>query len=94
MSLLAVISLIAGIMLPFWNIPLIARVIKRKSAEDISLLWGAGVWTSLLLMLPHGLVTDEIVLRSFTISNFILFTITFAIVLIYRNPRRGREKND
>ncbi|MFA5068618.1 MAG: hypothetical protein WC300_06095 [Candidatus Omnitrophota bacterium] len=93
MSLLAIISLIAGIALPFWNIPLIARIIKRRSAEDISLLWGIGVWTSLLFMLPHGLITDEIVLRCFTISNFLLFTITFIIVLIYHKPR-GKDKDN
>jgi uncharacterized protein with PQ loop repeat len=87
MSLLATISLIAGIVLPFWNIPLIARVIKRRSSKDISLWWGLGVWMSLTLMLPHGLMTEEIVLRWFTISNFALFTITFIIILMYHNPR-------
>jgi aspartate carbamoyltransferase regulatory subunit len=27
------IALITGIILPFWNIPLVARIIKRKSSE-------------------------------------------------------------
>jgi uncharacterized protein with PQ loop repeat len=87
MTLLAMISLIAGIVLPFWNIPLIVRVVKRRSSEDISLWWGIGVWISLAFMLPHGLITDEIVLRWFAISNFSLFTITFIIILLYHTPR-------
>ncbi|TRZ82776.1 hypothetical protein D4R86_01230 [bacterium] len=87
MTVLATISLVAGIVLPFWNIPLIVRVVKRRSSEDISLWWGIGIWVSLALMLPHGLVTEEIVLRWFTIANFTLFTITFIIILMYHNPR-------
>jgi uncharacterized protein with PQ loop repeat len=87
MTLFSIISLIAGIVLPFWNIPLIVRVVKRRSSNDISLWWGVGVWTSLALMLPHGLMTEEIVLRWFTISNFTLFTITFIIILMYHNSR-------
>ena len=90
MSLLAKISLIAAIVLPFWNIPLMVRVIKRRSSEDISLWWALGVWICFLLMLPEGLNSKEIVFKSFTISNFILFSITTFIVLIYhrdRNPK-------
>jgi uncharacterized protein with PQ loop repeat len=86
-TLFSMISLIAGVILPFWNIPLIVRVVKRRSSNDISLWWGVGVWTSLALMLPHGLMTEEIVLRWFTISNFTLFTITFIIILMYHNSR-------
>ncbi|MDP8293190.1 MAG: hypothetical protein RAP41_02035 [Candidatus Orphnella occulta] len=88
MSILAKISLIAGIVLPFWNIPLVVRVIRRKSSQDISLWWGIGIWTCLALMLPHGLITEEIVLRGFTIANFTLFTITYIIILYYRIPRK------
>jgi uncharacterized protein with PQ loop repeat len=92
MTLLATISLIAGVVLPFWNIPLIIRIVKRKSSDDISIWWGIGVWSSLALMLPHGLLTEEIVLRWFTISNFVLFTITFIIVLIYHGSFFRRLK--
>jgi len=87
MPLLTKISLIAGILLPFWNIPLIIRVIKRKSSADISLLWGCGIWCCLLAMLPYGLITDEIVLKGFAVTNFILFTITFTIILIYHKNK-------
>lgn len=88
MSILAKISMIAGILLPFWNIPLIVRVVRRRSSKDISLYWAFGVWFCLLLMLPHGLLTEEVVLTAFTISNFTLFTITALIIIIFHKERR------
>ncbi len=91
MSLLAKISLIAaiaGIILPFSNIPLVIRIIKRRSSQDISLWWAFGVWSCLALMLPHGLITEEVVLRGFTIANFTLFSIAYLIILYYRKPRK------
>lgn len=88
MSILAKISLIAGILLPFWNIPLVIRVIKRKSSQDISLWWAFGVWICLTLMLPHGLLTEEVVLRGFTIANFTLFSIAYLIILYYHKPKK------
>jgi len=87
MELLAKISLVAGIALPFWNIPLIIRLIKRKSSNDISIWWAWGVFICLSAMLPHGLITEEVVLRWFTISNFLLFALTLLIILIYHKPR-------
>jgi hypothetical protein len=38
------IALIAAIALPLFNIPLIVRIIKRKSSEDMSISWALGVW--------------------------------------------------
>jgi len=88
MDIIAKISFIAAIVLPFWNLPLIIRVIKRRSSKDISLWWALGVWICFLLMLPEGLTTEEAVFKAFTISNFILFTITVAIVVIFhRDPK-------
>jgi len=90
MSLISKISFIAAIVLPFWNLPLIMRVIKRKSSEDISLWWALGVWICFVLMLPEGLSTEEAVFKAFTISNFILFTITtFVIVIYHRGAFKG-----
>jgi uncharacterized protein with PQ loop repeat len=88
MDLLAKISLIAAIILPFWNIPMIARILKRKSSQDISIWWAIGVWVCFMLMLPEGLTTKEAVFKAFTISNFILFSLTVFIVLLYHNKNR------
>src|SRR3972149_10782567 len=68
------IGFIAAIVLPLWNIPLMVRMIKRKSSQDISLYWVFGVWFTLLAMLPSGLVSQDIVWKAFNIINSVLFT--------------------
>lgn len=81
------IALIASIILPLWNIPLIVRIVKRKSSRDISLYWVAGVWTCFVLMAPAGFVSKDLVWRTFNIVNFIFFTLVFIFVLIYRGKK-------
>ena len=78
------IALIAAILLPLWNIPLIVRVIKRKSSKDISIYWALGVWICFLLMAPQGFSSSDPVWRAFNIMNLILFTAVVIVVLIYR----------
>ena len=79
------IALIAAIVLPFWNIPLILRVIKRKSSEDISISWAIGVWVCFLLMAPEAFRSPDLVWRTFNIVNLILFTAVVIVILTYRN---------
>jgi len=83
------IALVAAIILPFWNIPLIVRIIKRKSSRDISIYWVVGVWVCFVLMAPAGFVSEDLVWRTFNIVNFILFSIVFVIVLVYRKGKAG-----
>lgn len=78
------IALVVAVILPFWNIPLIVRIIKRKSSEDISLFWAVGVWGCLVLIAPSALVSPDIVWRVFSIVNLILFSLVVAIVLAFR----------
>jgi len=78
------IALIAAIILPLWNIPLIMRVIKRKSSRDISLYWALGVWVCFLLMAPQAFQSADPVWRVFNIMNLILFTAVVIVVLAYR----------
>lgn len=78
------IAFIAAIILPLWNIPLIVRVIRRKSSEDISTYWALGVWICFLLMAPAGFRSSDPVWRIFNIMNLILFTAVVTVVLTYR----------
>ena len=84
------VALIAAIILPFWDIPLIARVIKRRSSDDISIPWALGVWTCFLLMAPAAFSSSDLVWRVFNIVNLILFTIVVVVVLAYR--KFGKNK--
>ena len=78
------IALIAAIILPLWDIPLIVRVIQRRSSKDISVPWAMGVWICFLLMAPEGLRSQDLVWRAFNIMNLILFTAVVVVVLWYR----------
>ncbi|MDD5492883.1 MAG: hypothetical protein PHV60_09450 [bacterium] len=77
------LGLIAAIILPLWNIPLIIRIIKRRSSKDISLFWALGVWVCLLGMFPSGITSNDIVWKTFNIINLILFTAVTVYVVIY-----------
>ncbi len=79
------IGLVAAIVLPLWNIPLIMRIIKRKSSKDISLAWVLGVWFCLLAMFPSGILSADIVWKAFNIANMLLFSCVVVVVLLYRN---------
>ncbi|MDP2938638.1 MAG: hypothetical protein Q8O13_00935 [Candidatus Omnitrophota bacterium] len=84
-NIIQFIGLIAAIILPLWNIPLIVRIIKRKSSRDLSILWAIGVWVCLLLMAPSGFISKDIVWRVFNIVNLILFSAVVITVLVFRN---------
>ena len=73
-KIIGTLGLIAAIALPFWNIPLIVKIGKRKSSKDISLAWALGVFVCMLLMLPSGLQSSDLVFRTFTVTNFLLFS--------------------
>lgn len=83
------VALIAAVILPLWNIPLILRIVKRRSSRDISIYWVAGVWFCFALMAPDGLASEDLVWRIFNIMNFLFFTAVFAVVLAYRRKRGG-----
>lgn len=78
------IALVFGVILPFWNIPLIVRIIRRRSSEDISTFWALGVWCCLLFMAPSAFVSIDLVWRVFNIVNFVMFSCVLAVVLTYR----------
>jgi len=81
------VALIAAVVLPFWNVPLIVRIIKRKSSQDISIYWALGVWACLLLMAPRAFRSPDYIWRVFNIINLTLFTIVVFVVFTYRKKR-------
>ncbi len=78
------VALVTAVILPLFNIPLIARIIKRKSSNDISLSWALGVWICILLMAPSGFRSTDIVWRTFNMMNVVLFSCVAITVLKYR----------
>lgn len=78
------VAVVAAAILPLWNLPLIFRMIKRRSSKDVSMAWALGVWICFLLMAPSGFTSEDPVWRVFNIMNMILFTGVVATVLYYR----------
>jgi uncharacterized protein with PQ loop repeat len=90
MSVLEIISLISAVVMPFFNIPLIMRIIKRRSSEDISLVWALGVWICILLMAPSGFQSKDIVWKTFNITNLVLFSaVVFFVLKFHKKVDRG-----
>ena len=80
----SVIALVSAIILPFWNIPLVVRMVRRRSSADISLAWVFGVWICLWLMFPQGVMSEDIVWRTFTMVNMVLFSVVVATAVLLR----------
>ncbi len=78
------IGMIAAMVLPLWNIPLILRIGKRRSSGDISLPWTLGVWVCLVLMLPSGVHSPDPVFRVFAVANVIFFSGVLVQVIRFR----------
>jgi FtsH-binding integral membrane protein len=70
--------------MPVWNIPLIVKIIRRRSSHDLSLSWLWGVWGCMLLMIPWAFLTKDTVLRAYSFVNFVLFSGVVAVVMKYR----------
>lgn len=77
------IGMMGAISLPFWNIPLIVKIGRRRSSKDISLSWTLGVFGCLWLMLPAGLASPDVVFRWFTLVNLACFSGVVFQVLRY-----------
>ncbi|MDO8602900.1 MAG: hypothetical protein Q7O04_03510 [Candidatus Omnitrophota bacterium] len=77
------IALIASIMLPLWNIPLIVRIIKRRSSKDLSIPWALGVWFCFLAMFPAGIQSPDVVYKTFTYINFFFFTLVMVFTVLF-----------
>jgi len=82
-----VVGAVAGAAMPMFNIPLMIRIYRRRSCDDISLSWLFGVWGCMILMLPAALTTSDYVLKIFGISNVVLFSGVVGVVIYFR--RKG-----
>jgi uncharacterized protein with PQ loop repeat len=81
-----IVGIISAVAMPLCNLPLILRIVKRKSSADISPAWVTGVWICVMGMLPSTLVSNEPVMRVYGIANAILFSGVFFTVLKFQKP--------
>lgn len=83
-ELVHLLGMVSAVALPFWNIPLVWRIQKRKSSRDISLAWALGVWVCLAGMLPSGLASSDAVFKVFSVINLLFFSSVLFQVLRFR----------
>ena len=84
------IGIVSSICLPLFNIPLILRIIQRRSSADISLVWTVGIWLCIMGMLPDSLVSGDIVLKTLEILSAIFFSAVFIVVVYYHPALRKK----
>ena len=82
--MIQILGLMAAVVMPLWNIPLIVRISRRKSSKDLSLPWAFGVLGCVLLMLPSALASPDVIFRVFGVANAVLFTAVVIQILRYR----------
>jgi uncharacterized protein with PQ loop repeat len=78
-------GVVSGIALPLFNIPLIIKLIKRKSSADLSLTWAVGVWVCIVFMTPRALSSPDIAFKAFGAMNIVFFSIVTFFVVKYRS---------
>ena len=81
------VALVAGVALPFFNIPLIVRLWQRKRAEDLSVAWAVGVWVCIVLMTPQALRSSDVAFRAYGAVNILFFTVVAFQIVWYRRKR-------
>lgn len=74
----------AAVILPLWDIPLIVRVVQRKSSQDISMIWAVGIWATSVLMAPSAFISGDKLALGFNIMNVIMLTGVLVVTVKYR----------
>jgi hypothetical protein len=86
-----ILGMLSGVLMPFFNIPLILRIARRRSSEDISLTWVIGVWFCVVGMVPASVLSPDVVLYTFGIVNAVFFSgVLFAVLYFHPAVRKKR----
>jgi hypothetical protein len=91
-SVAQTLGVLSGVLMPFFNIPLILRIVKRRSSEDISLAWVIGVWACVVGMVPASIASSDVVLYTFGLVNVVFFSGVLFAVLYFHPSVRNRAK--
>ena len=83
------IGTVSAIALPFFNIPLIVHLWRRKRSDDFSLSWAVGVWACIVLMTPQALRSTDSTFRAYGIVNILFFSVVAFLIVWYRRRDKG-----
>jgi uncharacterized protein with PQ loop repeat len=82
-----VLGLVASVTLPLFNIPLMIRMYRRKSSEDLSLVWVIGVFTCIVATIPAAAVSRDLIFRIYQIVNVVFFSGVTFLAVYYRRKK-------
>lgn len=88
-SWIEILGFVASVILPFFNIPLIYRMIQRKSSEDLSLVWVIGVFVCIAALFPAAWNSPDRMFRVFEIFNLIFFSAVTFFTIWYRIKKKS-----
>ena len=83
------IGTVSAVALPFFNIPLIVHLWRRKRSDDFSLSWAVGVWVCIVLMTPQALRSSDATFRAYGIVNILFFSVVAFLIVWYRRRNKG-----
>src|SRR3990167_1528095 len=83
-SWIEMVGLVASIVLPFFNIPLVVRMIRRKSSEDLSLVWVVGVFVCIVAVFPAAWISPDSTFKIFQTLNLLFFSVVTFFTIYYR----------
>ena len=83
------IGTVSAIALPFFNIPLIVHLWRRKRSDDFSLSWAVGVWVCIVLMTPQALRSSDLTFKAYGIVNILFFSVVAFLIVWYRRRDKG-----
>ena len=79
----------ASVALPLFNIPLMVRMIRRKSSKDLSLVWVGGVWACLVSVLPSALRSVDPIFHFYSVLNLVFFTGVTVLAFWFRRRQES-----
>lgn len=81
------LGLVASVCLPLFNIPLMMRMIQRRSSADLSLIWVLGVFFCIVATLPAAYYSPDLVFRVYQVINIIFFSGVMFLAVYFRVRR-------
>lgn len=85
-KIIQAVGYIAAVILPLFNIPLMMRIVKRRSSADLSLTWVLGTFACLVAIEPPALLSPDPMFKFLATVNVIVFSGVVFLVLKY-HPR-------
>ncbi len=83
------VGIVSSVALPLFNIPLILRLIRRKTSEDFSVAWAVGVWVCIILMTPQALRSSDVAFRAYGVVNILFFSAVVFLVVKYKRRTKS-----